>query len=304
VVLVQIPLTAFRWGILLRALGIGIPFVSLFHFMSISVMASTFLFGAAGGDAVRGVYAWRALGRDGARVAASVLADRVVGLLGLLSLALIALVLNWHIVRSAPALATLGVSLFLATGVAVAGIFVLAVATPVTSLITRAFSRWPRVAQTIVQLASLAVIFRSNPGRLAIMFGISLISQALTVLAVFAIAQASAIGTLGVTELSFATPVTLLVNTLPLTPNGIGVGEVAFDQICRWMEAVPSNATYSSIFFMYRGASMLASLVGLISLAAYRKRAPGPADDQTSTSLDSTANASGPLFITRSSTDR
>jgi uncharacterized membrane protein YbhN (UPF0104 family) len=71
----------------------------------------------------------------------------------------------------------------------------------------------------------------------------------------------------------FAVPLTLIVNALPLTPSGIGVGEAAFDQICRWLEPTPSGAAYSSIFFAFRVVSMLTCIPGLISLAIYRNTA-------------------------------
>jgi hypothetical protein len=51
---------------------------------------------------------------------------------------------------------------------------------------------------------------------------------------------------LSVGDLMLAVPLTLAVNALPLTPNGIGIGEVAFDQICHWLEPTPTNAPYSS----------------------------------------------------------
>jgi hypothetical protein len=65
-------------------------------------------------------------------------------------------------------------------------------------------------------------------------------------------------------------PLTLVANSLPLTPNGIGIGEAAFDQICHLMERVPSGAAYSSIFFALRAVSVLASLPGFVSFALYR----------------------------------
>jgi hypothetical protein len=48
------------------------------------------------------------------------------------------------------------------------------------------------------------------------------------------------------------------------------VGEAAFDQICHWLEAVPTSAGYSSIFFAFRAAAFLGYLLGLGSFAFYR----------------------------------
>ena len=56
--------------------------------------------------------------------------------------------------------------------------------------------------------------------------------------------SASKIGVLSAVDYMFAVPLTLIVNALPLTPSGIGVGEAAFDQICRWLEPAPSGAAF------------------------------------------------------------
>ncbi len=88
-----------------------------------------------------------------------------------------------------------------------------------------------------------------------------------------ALAEAIKIGMLSAVDYMFAVPLTLIVNALPLTPSGIGVGEAAFDQICRWLEPTPSGAAYSSIFFAFRVVSTLTCIPGLISLALYRNAA-------------------------------
>jgi len=101
-------------------------------------------------------------------------------------------------------------------------------------------------------------------------FALALVTQILTVFAAVVLAQATKIGMLTVADYMFAVPLTLIVNALPLTPSGIGVGEAAFDQICRWLELTPSGAAYSSIFFAFRVVSTLTCIPGLISLAIYR----------------------------------
>jgi len=271
--LAQIPLAALRWGILLRAFGVAIPFGKLLHFVSIGLLAALFLFGPAGGDAVRGLYAWRAVGRGGGRVAASVLADRLFGLFALLSIALIFSLFNWHWMRQVPALAVLGTSLFLVFAAGMIGAGALFVAPRLTRPIEVALSRWPRAAELAMHLGSLILMLRTNPLRLGAAFGLALLLQIFCVVAVVVLAQAIKIGSLGVTDYMFAVPLTLVVNSLPITPNGLGVGEIAFDQICRWLEAVPSDAAYSSIFFAFRSVSIVVSLIGLVSFVIYRKAA-------------------------------
>jgi uncharacterized protein (TIRG00374 family) len=272
-VLLTIPLAALRWGILLRAFGLSIPFGKLVHFVAIGLLANLFLFGPTGGDAVRGVYAWRSVGRGSGRVAASVLADRLFSMFGLLSLALAFTLFNWHWMRQVPALAALGTLLLLGFAACVVAASALFVAPRLTRPLERRLSRWPRAAELVVHMHELSLLFRTKPFRLLGALALAVMIYMLTVAGVVVLAEAVKIGHLGAADFLFAVPLTFAVNALPLTPSGIGVGEAAFDQICRWLEPMPSGAAYSSIFFAYRAVSMVASLAGLASFVIYRNEA-------------------------------
>jgi glycosyltransferase 2 family protein len=129
------------------------------------------------------------------------------------------------------------------------------------------------VANVLVQMRQIILTLRRSPLSLLAAFALALVTQIFTVFAVLAIAEAVKIGVLSAADYMFAVPLTLIVNALPLTPSGIGVGEAAFDQICRWLEPRPSGAAYSSIFFAFRVVSTLTCIPGLISLAIYRNAA-------------------------------
>jgi uncharacterized protein (TIRG00374 family) len=269
-VLLSTALAALRWGILLQALGLQIPFSSVFHFVAIALVANLFLLGPTGGDAVRGVYAWRAIGGASGRVAASVLVDRLLSLFGLLFVSLVFALLNWDRMRQVPALAALGTFLFLAFAagiVATSAFFAIPV---LARRLEERLSRWRRLAEFISKMRGLIISFRNNPFRLLIAFALAVAIQLLTAAAVLAVAEPLKIGVLSAVDFLFAVPLTLLVNALPLTPNGIGIGEVAFDQICRWLEPVPSGAGYSSIFFAFRAVTMLTGLIGIVSYLCCR----------------------------------
>src|SRR6516162_1424042 len=252
-----LPLAALRWGIFLRALGVSIPFVNLFHFVAIGVLTNVLLLGSAGGDAVRGLYAWRALGRSGGRVAVSVLADRLSSLFAVLFISLAFSLFYWRQMQQVPALAALGMSIVVAAVASVAGACLLFAAPDLTRPIEARLSRWPMLVDLLAQARGMILMLRTEPFSLLAAFALALATQILTV---FAVAV-------------FAVPFTLIVNALPLTPSGIGVGKAAFDQICRWLEPTPSGAAYSSIFFAFRVVSTLTCIPGLISLAIYRNAA-------------------------------
>jgi hypothetical protein len=266
---------------LLRALDISIPFAKLFHFVSIGMVMNLFLLGSVGGDAARGIYAWRAVGHGSARIAISLVADRLVGLLALLSIALVFTAFNWHWMRHVPALAALGASLVLAFTAAIAGASALLFASRLARPLEERLSRWPRLVELVGHARNLVSLVRTHPLQLLAAFALSLVIHVCAVAGVVAIAAAVRIGQLTAADYMFAVPLTLVANAIPLTPNGISVGEAAFDQICRWLEAAPSGAAYSSIFFALRAISMLACLSGFISFALYRNTGKLPADAPT-----------------------
>jgi uncharacterized membrane protein YbhN (UPF0104 family) len=268
-----LPVAAFRWGILLRALGVSLPFVNLFHFVAIGLLTSVLLLGTAGGDAIRGIYAWRALGRSGGRVAASILADRLFTLLAVLFISLVFSLLYWRYMKQVPALAALGTSIIAVAAGCIIGVCALFAAPDLMRPLEVALLRWPLVANLLVQMRQIILTLRRSPLSLLAAFALALVTQILTIFAVLAVAEAVKIGVLSAADYMFAVPLTLIVNALPLTPSGIGVGEAAFDQICRWLEPLPSGAAYSSIFFAFRVVSTLTCIPGLISLAIYRNAA-------------------------------
>jgi uncharacterized protein (TIRG00374 family) len=268
-----LPIAAFRWGIFLRALGVSIPFVNLFHFVAIGILTNVLLLGSAGGDAVRGLYAWRALGGSGGRVAASVLADRLVTLLAVVFISLAFTLLYWRYMKQVPALAALGTSIIVVAAACIMAICMLFAAPDLIRPLEVALLRWPLLANLLVQMRQIILTLRRSPLSLMAAFALALVTQVLTIFAVLAVAEAVKIGVLSAADYMFAVPLTLIVNALPLTPSGIGVGEAAFDQICRWLEPIPSGAAYSSIFFAFRVVSTLTCIPGLISIAIYRNTA-------------------------------
>jgi len=265
-----LPLGALRWGFLLGALQISIPLAKLFHFVGIGMIMNMFLLGSVGGDAARGLYAWRAVGHGSARIAISLVADRLLGLLALLSIALAFAAFNWHWMRHIPALAALGVALFAIVGGAIAAAAATYYVSRLALPLEERLSHWRRLAGLIGRVRNLVLLIRTRPWHLLAAFALSLVIHVCVVAGVVAIAAAAGLRGLTTADYMFAVPLTLVANAVPLTPNGIGIGEAAFDQICRWLEPVPTGAAYSSIFLAFRATCMLACLPGFASLALYR----------------------------------
>jgi uncharacterized membrane protein YbhN (UPF0104 family) len=263
-------LGALRWAILLRILDIGIPFVPVFHIQCISTFFNQLLFGPTSGDAIRGIYAWRLLRRGGGRIAISVVVDRAVGLLGLLVLAFLLMTLRWHRVAEVPQLMWLGWSTAAGLAAGFAACLAMLVAPDLLSRLEVLVQGYPRLRRILARARDMFVALRARPAALAGIFGLALLGQCLTLLAFVMIADSLHVGSLSSRDYAVAAPLALVVNTLPFTPGGLGVGEAAFDHLCRWLEPVPSIAPYATIFFAFRIVSTLTLLLGLVSFVIHR----------------------------------
>lgn len=269
-VLLTIPLGALRWGILLRLLGARLPLVPLLHIQCIATVTNQFLFGPASADAVRGIYAWRALRGSAGIIAASVLADRILGLMGLIALGGLAIALRWPQLREVPQLSVLLVPLAFGLGAMIAGCAALLIAPSMIGWVTRPLARYPRIVGLLGQIQDALTAVRRRPLALLAALFISFLGHCMSVLAFVVVAMQMRTGSLTAMDYVTAAPLAFMVNAVPLTAGGLGVGEAAFDQICRWLEPAPSAAAYASIFFAYRAVSTLVLLVGFVSFVVYR----------------------------------
>jgi uncharacterized membrane protein YbhN (UPF0104 family) len=286
--LVSLPIAALRWAVLLQIVGVSLRFVDLLHFVAIGVLGNVLLLGSIGGDAIRGLYAWRALGGSGGRIAVSVLADRLLSLPAVLCIPLAFSLLYWHRMQQVPALAALGTSIIAAAAACTVGAAVLFAIPDLMRPLEVRVLRWPRLARLVSALREVILMLRTSPLALLAAFALALATQILAVFAVFVIGRTIKIGALSLADYMFAVPLTLVANALPLTPSGIGVGEAAFDQICRWLQPTPSGAAYSSIFFAFRLVSTLTCMPGLVSLAIYRNSVRSGPTSEVASGCDNT----------------
>ena len=271
-ILLTLPLSALRWAIVLDVLGIGLPVGPLFRIVCISITVNQFLLALTSGDALRGIYAWRLLRRASGRIAISIIADRAAGLLALVTLsAALIIMFRWDRVSDVPALTLLTLSLMLCIGAAVISAAVLLAVPTLLVWSLGKLQHHPKIAQFISRIHSVVTAFRLRLFALAIVFGLSLIIQGMNILAFIVIGETMHIGNISSLDISIAAPLALVANVLPFTPGGLGIGETAFDQICRWLVPSPTSAPYASIFFAFRAVSMAVVIPGLVSFVYQHK---------------------------------
>jgi uncharacterized protein (TIRG00374 family) len=220
-------LTSWRLCLLLEPRGLHLSLGSSYRLTLIGSFFNTFLPGGAGGDIVRIYYAMR--GNEGRRteIATIILLDRVFGTLALVLLPLLLAPMFPQLLRSVPMLrgmlwiaaaaaaAMLGGLLICFTGRADDG-----------SLAARIFQRLP-LGSYAKRIYETVHAYRHDRTTLVGVLAISLLVHSLLVVSMLILVHVTSAD--GVRwPMAVLIPLGFVANTLPLTPGGLGVGEVAF----------------------------------------------------------------------------
>ncbi len=223
-------LTSWRLCVLLRARGLELSLLASLRLTLIGAFFNAGLPGTAGGDIVRGWYA--VAPNEGRRVeiATVLLLDRAIGVSGLLLWPLLAAPLFLHILAASPTLALLitgpGIAL-VAGGVGVA--LIAWISRHQEARLLRLLRRLPGGAVLERSLGILR-LGRHDAAPLALALGISLAVQTANAVALWLLVRATG-SPFASPAVALVVPLGFVVNALPLSPGGLGVGEVAFDRL-------------------------------------------------------------------------
>jgi glycosyltransferase 2 family protein len=253
----NMPISSFKWGLLLQAQGIRPGQLVMLRAYWIGSFAGNYLPGNVGGDVVRAAV----IGcRDRlAEVVSSIVVERLTGLFMLLLLAAACLL-------AAPApfaavgllaplwLLVLGLLAALA-GVVLAGRF----AESLLATFASSAGLVGRTAGKLLKLSRATGRYQQRPGLLlatvlvsAVFYSILVLFQLLVLRAVDA--------PVGLAQVALIAPMIPLVGMLPIAPNGLGLVEVAFTVLYGQL-GVPEEVAFAAAL-LRRAIAVLVSLVG------------------------------------------
>lgn len=222
---VLLALAAFRWRILLQAAGIQTTASNALRLCFVGYFFNNVMPGVTGGDVVRGALITRGLESDRWKAALSVIVDRVIGLIALLSLA--AVVLAWGLFINAeesryPNVLGKGVFLVLAAAL-LGGAAYLSRRVREFLGIERWLSKLPG-GSTLTKIDGALSVYRNSLHGLLKAYLMSIPLQICGVLSFWAIGEA--VGASVRLEDNFVIfPVVQTISAIPVAPAGWGVGE-------------------------------------------------------------------------------
>jgi uncharacterized protein (TIRG00374 family) len=255
-----VPLMALRWKLLLSAKGIrDVTMGWLTRTYFVALFAGQFLPAAIGGDAVRAVELGRRT-HDAPEAVASVLIDRLVGVVSLVALALIAYAAGGHSAG--------GVEVLVAEVV-----FGAAAAVMLGLLFSprlRGFAaRWlePRVDGRRLaageRFYDARHAYREHRAALGAVFALAVLVQVARIFVIVMLVEALGLNEVTASSIFATAPVLFAALILPVSLNGIGVREAVFVYFLR-DSTTPAQAIALGVAFFAVGA--VTALVGAIIL--------------------------------------
>jgi uncharacterized protein (TIRG00374 family) len=258
--LFDLVLMAWRLCCLFRARDMPLAFSSSLQLTALSSFFATFLPGRAGGDVAKVFYASRENSGRRTEIVTILLLDRALGLFSLLLLPLLLAPFFPGLLRvDAVRISLLTVALL---AIAMLAAFLLCLFAP--ALIHRLMERPLRLLpgrELVARSLATVAAFRRSPWSLTAALGISL-GDNLMAIGILALGLLVVNPASLEAKLLVMVPMGEIVNSLPLTPGGLGVGEAAFN-------------AFFSIAGMRGGAEALLcwrvwnALVGLLGLFFY-----------------------------------
>ncbi len=239
-------LAAWRWNLLLVHIGVRLGFPVVLRLAFIGLFFNLFVPGGIGGDLIKMVYLKRESGNRFPQAVLTVLLDRLLGLAGLLLVAVISLGLNRALIEgSSPEMKGALLMVALASGGALVG-GILFLLWPMLSRVgsSRFAHLLARLPHTVASVGKRVVealhLVRAAPGKLVGLVMLSIMGHLTGTVAVYLVGLGiGAEKYLSFVEYVLATQLANLVAAIPLTPGGLGGRDIVMDVFFRAAGAPP-----------------------------------------------------------------
>jgi uncharacterized membrane protein YbhN (UPF0104 family) len=230
--LLDIVLMSVRASLLFRDARLTLSLRNSVQLNLVGFLFSTFLPGAAGGDIAKLVYATKENHGRRAEVATVLILDRLVGLYSLVLLPLLFAPFFVELLRAVPVLRRILYLDALLAAAMLLGAALIMVFAPMRSWVAFLLGRWPGLQALALRVTDALLAHGKARGSLFLALILSLLAN-------LSLIVVTALGLHAVNPGSFSARLVLvaplghLINSLPLTPGGIGVGETAFNALFR-----------------------------------------------------------------------
>ncbi|MDR3491498.1 MAG: lysylphosphatidylglycerol synthase transmembrane domain-containing protein [Gammaproteobacteria bacterium] len=254
-----------RWSLLNNAQNITLGFKASIIPSYIGAAFNTLLPGAVGGDAIRCYYVFKLFPDRKSTILLTIFFDRILGLMGIITtLCVIALTHIAFLSQQKELFYLLSMTVFLCVGM-FATFMAVMIFPQRFGLHFWLQKKFPdnKLVQFVVKYLDTFVNYRIPRIVLLKCLASSVMIQVLIATTLMLIAQMMDVPSIPFSHYAIAVGITLLVNLIPVTPGGIGVGEMAFAKILLLLNPSTTFA-YATIYLCYRMLTILIYLPAVI----------------------------------------
>jgi uncharacterized protein (TIRG00374 family) len=260
--LLLIGINNYRWELLLQGQGVEAGFWETFKLTFIGLFFNLAVPGSVGGDVLKAYFITRAHPHAKLKVVTSVLIDRIVGLYSVIIIAFLAIISQWDKIKNVPPLRGIAFFVFFLVG-AFSVFFVVGFSRRIRghSLTGDIIKKAP-AAQLIEKIYNGIHAFRGGQRQFVIGIFLSLIAQSQMIVVLYIIARELGFNP-DFKSFFFVFPVGFMAVAIPVSPGGVGVGQVVFLQLFQWFTG--NSGTVGPTMITINQVSMaLWSLVGAV----------------------------------------
>ena len=220
---------SYRWYTLLHHIRVRLPFLTVLRLALIGQFFNLFVPGGVGGDLIKMVYLKRESGDRYPQALLTVLLDRLLGLAGLLLVAVVAIGMNQSLLQTGSKEMQ---AILVVVGLASLGGLVCALLFLAWPLIARVGGQAganlaqklpPGVVAVAAKIGEALDLLRAAPGKLILLLFLSAAGHISGACAVYIVVLGVGGGApLSFSEILLATQLANLVAAIPLTPGGVG----------------------------------------------------------------------------------
>jgi uncharacterized protein (TIRG00374 family) len=262
-----------RWQWMLRVQGLELPLKVVYAINFIGLFFNTFMLGATGGDVMKAWYVARQTHHKKAEAVATVIVDRIVGLLVLFVIALVMMLVFWNRVYDDPRMRTFTVvTLVLVFGtVAVTALsFWKGFADRLPGL-RGALRRLPKY-ETMRRMIEACRVYASHPSVIAKTALITVAVHGFSMLCIVCIGKGLSVTSATLVDYFLYLPIINAISAIPITISGFGVREGMYVAMFSRV-GVPGAAALALSLLGYF-ANLFWSLIGAPFYIAHRKEIP------------------------------
>lgn len=278
---VPVALGSFRWWLLLRGAKVPVPWRRTAELQMVGMFFNTTMPGSVSGDLVKAVYVVRdQRGQKRTASALAIILDRVVGLMGLFSIAGIASLFFLRSVAGSPVLGSMAVAVSLCClGMLVFLAIVFYPHRPGKDPFLRLLRSKPPVIAPVFALVLKVYealrAYRDHPKQLLGAWAASVAIQSAGVAYYWFTTIVLTGQTPPVPEFAIVLPFGMIATVIPVAPGGLGVGHLAFEKLF----ALIGLAGGANVFNVITLGQLAMNLSGVIPYLFMRKKPGSSLDD-------------------------